>query len=194
MEKTYNIPVADGAKPVKAELDLVNNRVIVTYEGEFTPKDGNICVLVGHPKCVFIYNENGWHKTSFYIGINSGGELFIDGFSRGRAMAGDDPCRLATPEEAQRLFDALKKEGKRWNAEKKRIEDIPKPFDIKKGDVFRCIKNSKMVGEGWIAYVEGRIYISEHDGCITDERGSYRHEWTYSAVEYFVKLGSLNNG
>ena len=32
--------------------------------------------------------------------------------------------RLATEEEKQRLFDALAKEGKRWNAEKKCLEEI----------------------------------------------------------------------
>ena len=41
--------------------------------------------------------------------------------------------RLATEEEKNRLFDALKKDGKRWNAEKKCVEDIKeyqfKPFD-----------------------------------------------------------------
>ncbi len=46
----------------------------------------------------------------------------------------NDNIRLATEEEKQRLFDALKKDGKCWNAEKKRIEDIKdecklKPFD-----------------------------------------------------------------
>ena len=32
--------------------------------------------------------------------------------------------RLATEEEKQKLFDALAKKGKRWNAEKKAIEDV----------------------------------------------------------------------
>ena len=35
-----------------------------------------------------------------------------------------DNMRLATEEEKQRLFDALAKEGKRWNAEKKCLEEI----------------------------------------------------------------------
>ena len=52
--------------------------------------------------------------------------------------------RLATEEEKQRLFDALAKEGKRWNAEKKCIEELPrktsvfKPFDkvlVRDGDI-----------------------------------------------------------
>ena len=42
--------------------------------------------------------------------------------------------RLATEEEKQQLFDALAKEGKRWDSEKKQIVDLkkkwaPKPFD-----------------------------------------------------------------
>lgn len=42
--------------------------------------------------------------------------------------------RLATEEEKQKLFDALEKEGKAWDAEKKEVVDLkpkwtPKPFD-----------------------------------------------------------------
>jgi hypothetical protein len=44
--------------------------------------------------------------------------------------------RLATEAEKQELLDALAKEGKRWNAEKKCIEDIPKRR-FKKGDKVR---------------------------------------------------------
>lgn len=45
-----------------------------------------------------------------------------------------DRFRYATEEEKQQLFDALAKEGKAWDAEKKQIVDlkqkwIPKPFD-----------------------------------------------------------------
>ena len=45
-----------------------------------------------------------------------------------------DRLRLATEEEKQQLFDALAKEGKAWDAEKKQIVDLkpkwtPKPFD-----------------------------------------------------------------
>lgn len=42
--------------------------------------------------------------------------------------------RPATDEEKQRLFDAMAKKGKRWNAEKKVVEDIPKPYEFKKGE------------------------------------------------------------
>lgn len=39
--------------------------------------------------------------------------------------------RLATNLEKQQLFDALAKEGKRWNAENKQIEDLPKKCEFK---------------------------------------------------------------
>ena len=42
--------------------------------------------------------------------------------------------RIATEEERQKLFDAMANEGKRWNAEKKVVEDIPKPHEFKKGE------------------------------------------------------------
>ena len=42
--------------------------------------------------------------------------------------------RPATYEETRRLFDAMEKDGKRWNAEKKVVEDIPKPYEFRKGD------------------------------------------------------------
>lgn len=42
--------------------------------------------------------------------------------------------RPATDEEKQRLFDAMAKQGKRWNAEKKVVEDIPKPYEFRKGE------------------------------------------------------------
>lgn len=42
--------------------------------------------------------------------------------------------RLATEEEKIKLFDALAKEGKRWNAENKQIEDLPKKYEFKPFD------------------------------------------------------------
>ena len=42
--------------------------------------------------------------------------------------------RPATKDEKQMLFDAMAKDGKRWNAEKKVVEDIPKPYEFRKGE------------------------------------------------------------
>lgn len=45
--------------------------------------------------------------------------------------------RLATEEEKQQLFDALAKEGKAWDAEKKQVVDLKPAFEIGKLYVFR---------------------------------------------------------
>ena len=42
--------------------------------------------------------------------------------------------RLATNEERKRLFDALKADGKHWNAEKKCVEDIKEEYQFKPFD------------------------------------------------------------
>ena len=50
-------------------------------------------------------------------------------------LCNSDNLRLATEEEKQKLFDALKKDGKQWNTERKCIEELPrnthefKPFE-----------------------------------------------------------------
>ena len=47
---------------------------------------------------------------------------------------------------------------------------------IKKGDKFRCIK-TLIYAHSDLWYQKGKIYISDQDGCITDEDGDIYHEW-----------------
>lgn len=48
---------------------------------------------------------------------------------------------------------------------------------IEKGDKFLCIKDVVM-DDDRLEYIAGETYISERDGCITDESGDTKHEWT----------------
>lgn len=48
---------------------------------------------------------------------------------------------------------------------------------IEKGDKFLCIKDVIM-DDDRLEYIAGETYISERDGCITDESGDINHEWT----------------
>jgi hypothetical protein len=47
---------------------------------------------------------------------------------------------------------------------------------IRKGDVFECIQHVVME-DGSVAYIKGKAYASEKDGCITDEQHNENHEW-----------------
>ena len=89
-------------------------------------KDGDIVV---YGKSVAICRKIYKHTLSFYVSLNEMfGLLFAD------EVESSEEYRFATEEEKKQLFDAIEKEGKAWDAEKKQIVDLKpkvelKPFD-----------------------------------------------------------------
>ena len=89
-------------------------------------KDGDIVI---YGKSVAICRKIYKHTLSFYVSLNEMfGLLFAD------EVESSEEYRFATEEEKQKLFDALAKNGKTWDAVKKQIVDLkpkwtPKPFD-----------------------------------------------------------------
>ena len=58
---------------------------------------------------------------------------------------------------------------------------------MEKGEKYKCIKTVIMDGDDEIAYIEGKIYPCEQDGCITDEQGDKKHGWDVGYWEgYFI--------
>ena len=47
---------------------------------------------------------------------------------------------------------------------------------IRKGDVFECIQHV-VLDDGSVAYIKGKAYASEKDGCITNENHDENHGW-----------------
>lgn len=86
-------------------------------------KDGDIVV---YGNSVAICRKIYKHTLYFYVSIDETFGLLSDD---NRVSA--EGYRYATEEEKQYLFDALAKEGKCWNAEKKVIEDIKKEYQFK---------------------------------------------------------------
>lgn len=123
MKKTYKITLPKGAKvctiDAKADDGVLN--VTVNLEQKYVPKDGDV---VSDNYAVAIYagtNETGGIMT--YVALHEQRlqtEVCKVGWGYTRNY------RPATEAEKQRLFDALAKEGKRWNAEKKCVEDLPR--------------------------------------------------------------------
>ena len=88
-------------------------------------KDGDIVILCGRTKKdrhPFIFKrEDDGGKQKFYIGIDFGNILRTfcdDEYYNARQL------HHATKEEKQLLFDKIKEQGLRWNAEEKRVEKI----------------------------------------------------------------------
>ena len=99
-------------------------------KAEWEPQDGDIVAWKDEedngPDAVSIYKG----KDRGYATMLTNGDIIYSPY----AIFAMNIIRPATDEEKQRLFDAMAKKGKRWNAEKKVVEDIPKPYEFKKGE------------------------------------------------------------
>lgn len=103
---------------------------------EWTPQDGDICYAEtesGVHKFIIIHNHRDW---SLAYRVDS------DEWSLEKDILwAYSTIRPATEDEKQQLFDAMAKEGKRWNAEKKVVEDI-EPEDDEPADVQKMISDA----------------------------------------------------
>ena len=98
-------------------------------------KDGDIVALVVR-KCthIAIFQSRQEAYIGFHAVLCQNDELLLE--EPFREDVGDIELRLATDSEKQQLFDALAKEGKRWDSEKKQIVDLKPAFEIGKLYVF----------------------------------------------------------
>lgn len=113
---SLNIP--DGCKAV-----IKDDVVVFEKEQEF--KDGDILAHLNYLnyRCPFIYkgtDKNGFHK--YYIGLDVLNCITLPNCTDARW--GNGTLRHATEEEKQLLFDKMKEQGFKWNAEEKRVEKI----------------------------------------------------------------------
>lgn len=118
------------------------NRETLEIEKQSEFKDGDIvsAVFTDGDEMVCVFKEKIEQDYMGYCGFFSKGkhkgDVIMD--LGDDCICNDSPIckeiRLATEKEKQQLFDALAKEGKAWNAEKKEIMDLKpkvefKPFD-----------------------------------------------------------------
>lgn len=103
-----------------------------TWEGFIPPcefKDGDIlsyqCKGLKN-RSIYIYRHHPIMNTSYYVAL--GGDLdFMVNRKEGHALNGyDTTARLATEEEKQKLFQAIKDNGYKWNPETKTLEKLIK--------------------------------------------------------------------
>ena len=108
-----NIP--DGCK---AEI---KDGVITIEKEEKEFKRGDVIVSkIDEILLVITYDFDSNLLTSF-VNIDAHGNLFNNPYQKWNVS---HEWRLATDEEKQLLFDKMKEQGLRWNAEKKRVEKI----------------------------------------------------------------------
>lgn len=155
-QNTQNYHIEDNKEVAQTYINTIEERLggklnLETLEIEKQPefKDGDI-VLYG--KSVAICRRIYKHTLYFYVSIN---EMFGLLFNDNCVSA--EGYRFATDSEKQQLFEALAKEGKAWDAEKKAIVDLKPKCEFKPFD--RCIwKIRNCEGSIWqasfVSYVD----------------------------------------
>ena len=111
-----------------------------TWEGFVPPckfKDGDVIASIdSRYTSICIFKGEGLIKgtVNYYCGIDAIGELFIKDIKDQDEHFGEiDEYDFATEEEKQKLFDAIKANGYKWNEETKTLEKLIKP-KFKVGD------------------------------------------------------------
>ena len=144
---TINIPECCKA--------IVKDGCVVIEKGqEF--KDGDILVSVenGERYNAFIYkstDKRGFHY--YYVGLDVCNQISISESPSNRWSNND--LSYSTEEEKQLLFDKMKEYGLKWNAEKRRVENIR--WRAEDGKEYYYVGN------------QGILMVDKEDGVYTDK-------------------------
>lgn len=137
----------------------LNRETLVVEKTQPEFKDGDIVALVVR-KCIHIaiFQSRQGAYIGFHAVLCQNDELLLE--EPFREDVGDIELRLATDSEKQQLFDAIEKDGKAWDAEKKAILDLkPKKSEFK---IFQKVLVRNYNGEEWIP---GFFFRIHNDGC-----------------------------
>lgn len=124
---------------LKKENKKLNLETLEIEKPKF--RDGDILALPATPSyssSIFIFKGENVDGYAYYVAVGGSGGLYINS---GNTWCGKhENVRYATEEEKTRLFGVLTRECKRWNAEKKIIEDI-KPVHKKENATYKKISD-----------------------------------------------------
>jgi len=165
-------PIPPNCKSITQELDLENNRIITTFEPEF--KVGDMVESLGDIHIISkIENDSLFFDVILHAQRNDIDLHYNDwGITKNFRHAADSEIKL--------LFDALTKEGKKWNAEKCCIEDLK--VVPKVGNCVRCY--NKETPNDYLYFVCGGF---DDDGDPYEKNG-------YDVVNSKIVIGNLNIG
>ena len=127
MKKQYKFQLPKGKKVTMTNVDFENGVMTVNVELEnrkeqkYEPKEGDFVCYYGESgsKNVAIFKEKLSRGSRIYCVYNTCGKYHF-------CTNIIDECimRPATEEEKKLLIDKLAEDGKKWNPERKRIEDV----------------------------------------------------------------------
>ena len=163
------------------ELNSIDGKCVIfpkgktTWEG-FVPhcqfKNGDIITDdVNGPICIYKNEGILGGTVDYHCGVLSSGDFKVKNEKNPKRHFGYiKNYRFATEEEKQKLFDAIKANGYRWNDETKTLEKLVEP-KFKVGDRinYKNGKNKDGVKEGIILSITDNTY----DVAITNDMGVF---------------------
>lgn len=164
MKKDFKIEFPEGVKITDIQSTISENGTVATItmcmNEEYIPKNGDFVRIVGNLQdYIAIYNVSSYvsqrqNKLCFHALLGKTNEKLVINdwiFSRG--------VFPATTDEICKLEAALAEKGKRWNAEKKCIEDLPNwRADVNEIYFYISSDCSIMTEKERHYYVDGRRY------------------------------------
>ena len=165
MQNTQNYHIEDNKEVAQTYIKTIEERLggklnLETLEVEMQPefKDGDIITvkLNSGAKIICIFKADVEERYYFYAYIDRGMVINNDNSFCSKTFC---TPRLSTVAEKQQLFDALAKENKAWDAEKKRIVDLKPKCEFKPFD--RCIWKIRNC-EGSIWRASFASYVDEY--------------------------------
>lgn len=142
-----------------------------SWEGFVPPckyEDGDILAYKPDPNVItiYVYRKHSAFNTSYYVALSELNGFMINNHVDGALNAYNKTARFATQSEKQKLFDAIKANGCRWNEETKTLEKlVPDKFNINTLVPFESkvlVRNSKT--SIWKPAIWG-CYTGETYGC-----------------------------
>lgn len=128
------ITIPEGCKAIVKDRSVLfekEEKEEKKEEQEF--KDGDVLTSLFDNKVVFIfkedeskqkYNKNDYYVCHIYVSYSAGYVIEVPTKDSLSFCGHKEDVRHATNEEKQLLFDKMKEQGLKWNAEKKRVEKI----------------------------------------------------------------------
>ena len=179
----------DGRYNLNGECCIFPSKDNRDWNTFLTFKDGDILTYTGNRTTTFIYRnkDNEPHfSTSFYVACNDASSHNFLIYNKYTLIALNENCdvRLATEDEKIKLFDAIKANGYKWNAETKTLEKIIVP-KFKVGDI---ITNGKVTIK--IDHIDGDYYYDITRNIANRLFIKFQDEWELAPVPKF-KVGDI---
>lgn len=168
----------DGRYGMNGECMLFPSKAKPTWEGFVPPyefKDGDIIytLVEGDSEFISILKKTIGGLVHCYAIL--GWKLYVENVCGLCKIDDIVSQRLATEDEKLKLFDAIKDNGYRWNAENKTLEKLIEP----KFKIGYRIKKNKDVMSGIVTNIsdDGSYKVEYQDGGISYVSLAYQDEW-----------------